>query len=190
MEAEDPLSQLRDIHLPEPVTFWPPAPGWWVLLCLLLVGLVFAYRHALAAWVVSRKLASTLAELDQAWEVFNAQAQDQTQCNEAGLALLATINTLLNRVALIHYPDTYAGKLTGSAWLDFLDGCDNSTDFRQGPGTVLADGVYRREFDADADALYQLARQWIQNRYREQGKQIRFFPGRASLFTKQKRGTV
>ena len=37
---------LRDLHLPEPVGWWPPAPGWWIL--LLLVTTLLAYGLVLA----------------------------------------------------------------------------------------------------------------------------------------------
>ena len=40
----DPLAELRDIHLPEAVSLWPLAPGWWLLLALIaaVLGLSIA----------------------------------------------------------------------------------------------------------------------------------------------------
>lgn len=43
MNPQDPLSQLRDIHLPDPVDWWPPAPGWWLLALLLLSALIYSF---------------------------------------------------------------------------------------------------------------------------------------------------
>jgi hypothetical protein len=34
MMQADSLAQLRDIQLPEPISWWPLAPGWWVLIIL------------------------------------------------------------------------------------------------------------------------------------------------------------
>jgi len=165
MEAEDPLSQLRDIHLPDPVSFWPPAPGWWILLLCLLIGLAFLCRHTLAAMIRRRRLESVLRELDQAYSVFTEQSAFDKTRNQAGLAFLAAVNTLLKRVAQVMYPDSNCSSLTGRDWLHFLDACDQGSAFSQGPGAVLADGAYRPVFDADGDALYQAARNWVANRY-------------------------
>ena len=168
MEAEDPLSQLRDIHLPEPVTSWPFAPGWWVLLILLIIGLVFLWRHAIADVIQKRRLASTLGELQAALERYKTASAEGTECNQAGLDYLATVNTLLKRLAQVRYPQAGTAHMTGSEWLAFLDSCDESSAFRQGPGAPLGDGVYRREFDADVEALQALAKTWIENRYTAQ----------------------
>jgi len=49
MNADDPSSiPLRDIHLPDPIGWWPPAPGWSIVLGLLVLasaGLAFALWH-------------------------------------------------------------------------------------------------------------------------------------------------
>ena len=48
MTPDDPLSQLKDIHLPASGGFWPPAPGWWLLAAMtlaLLAALVLWWRR-------------------------------------------------------------------------------------------------------------------------------------------------
>ena len=41
MDSEELLEQLADIHLPVEISYWPPAPGWWILAVMLLVGGIF-----------------------------------------------------------------------------------------------------------------------------------------------------
>ena len=61
--------------------------------------------------------------------------------------------------------------MTGNEWLLFLDSCDNTQVFTQEAGTILEDGIYRRNFDADAKTLHTITRTWIENRYRvKEGK--------------------
>jgi hypothetical protein len=36
--APDPLQDLRDVHLPDPISWWPPAFGWWMIMGLLIIG--------------------------------------------------------------------------------------------------------------------------------------------------------
>ena len=36
-EVAAQLAQLRDIHLPDPISWWPLAPGWWALAAFLLI---------------------------------------------------------------------------------------------------------------------------------------------------------
>jgi hypothetical protein len=161
MEAEDPLSELADIHLPDAVGFWPPAPGWWVLAALALLALVLLYRKQLARAFLRRRLGAALRELDNALRAFKAAPER----NAAGLQLLQTFNAVLKRVALVHYSDPAVPGLSGRAWLRFLDAQMHSADFTVGAGQVLGDGIYRPVFDADVDALHALCRRWVEQCY-------------------------
>lgn len=142
----DPLEGLRPLHMPPPVSWWPPAPGWWLLALLvpaLVVGLVWLYRRG-----APRRAA--LARL--------------RGIEKAGLGpveTVAAIGVLLKAYALGRFPAAEVAALSGSAWLRFLDEHGGGGRFCDGPGRVLLDGPYRREVEADLGALFGLARYWI-----------------------------
>ena len=41
---------LRDLHLPDPIGWWPLAPGWWFVLVLVAGGLAYLASLALKKW--------------------------------------------------------------------------------------------------------------------------------------------
>lgn len=109
MMEQDPLSQLQDIHLPEPGGFWPPAPGWWALAVLLLLAL------ALLAWWAIRKhrrnrwLVQALAEVDR-------MAVEGTRDTD----WFRRLNQLLKRSARVRYPERTPQSMSGDTWIQFL----------------------------------------------------------------------
>ena len=71
----DSLAQLKDIHLPDPISFWPPAIGWWLLALLLLSGLFtlcyFMLRY-LSKHRYRRRAIKELKRIYQAYQNENA----------------------------------------------------------------------------------------------------------------------
>lgn len=149
MNQQDPLSQLRDIHLPEPVSWWPPAPGWWLAGFISLAALI-ALFYFLRRWRVKnryRKVAlKILSQLD-------------VQDNE--LTSLEAISELLRRVAIQTFGREKVAALAGEAWLAFLDKTGRTTDFSKGPGRVLGSDLYRPSVEADVEQVQLIARKWI-----------------------------
>ena len=37
MNPQDPLAALHPLRQPELIGWWPPAPGWWLVACLLII---------------------------------------------------------------------------------------------------------------------------------------------------------
>lgn len=163
MEAQDPLTQLADIHLPDGVGWWPPAPGWWalclILLALVIAGLALFWRQ----WRRRQKLQAALDELDQAWEDYQASTLAGKRQEIVALKLLSKLNNILRRVALLYFPVETVAPLSGQRWLDFLQQSDPNTDFSDIEG--LGDSAYRERFRGDPEPAYQVARQWIHNLY-------------------------
>ena len=150
--------QLRDIHLPDGVSWWPPAPGWWLLLILILlvVGLgVFLYRY----WQQRRLHRAARQELERISMAY-AQNSDRQQ-------LVRELSIWLRRVCLSFYPRSEVAGLTGADWLAFLDQplIDNkqSHRFSEGAACILSNAPYQASTDIDVDAVLLICQSWLQS---------------------------
>lgn len=105
----DPLAGLRDIHLPGPVPFWPPAPGWFIL-----AGLVLAV--AMVAACLEWRRRQTLAY--QAQQELKAIARDGLRYPEA--RDVAAAAALLMRRIVLTRSGAPAAAVTGESWRRLL----------------------------------------------------------------------
>ena len=130
---QDPTLILRDIHPGTAPAWWPLAPGWW-----LIVALVMALVVVFAWWRRRKRL-----RLRRITELFDRCVPTR----EAPVAQVAAMSELMRRCARLRDPQ--ADKLQGDSWLAFLDGSDMPQVFTRGIGRLLLDGGFRREADPD-----------------------------------------
>ena len=126
---------IRDLHLPEPIGWWPLAPGWWILLALLvIVGgwlLLQAWRRYRVG--ASRRFAlKSLKHLESEWE---------SGGNLVGFGV--AVSELVRRTMLAYAPREDVAGLTGDAWLAWLDRDLANPVFVTGPGRALIELPYR-----------------------------------------------
>ena len=148
----DPLAELRPLHLPADIGWWPPAPGWW-LLALLLVALV---TWATLAW---RRRAARREALGIIRAVHKTDL--------AGPALAQAINLALRRYAMACYPQHNIAALSGRPWLEFLNSHGAGRDFTA--ATALSDAPFMREAQVDRHELIGLATHWVKHNKRRNG---------------------
>jgi cbb3-type cytochrome oxidase subunit 3 len=166
MNESDPLSQLRDIQLPEAVGLWPPAPGWWLLaifvVVIVIVCVVWRYRQRQR----NRYRYQSASELAEAWRYY--------QNNQLAKDYLLHLTQLLKRTAMTAYPALKVNNLHGQAWLVFLDDTHsgNKQDFTSGVGKSLSDLPYQRTVDqVDLEPLHLLCLHWLRH-HRQQKNMV------------------
>jgi hypothetical protein len=126
----DPLAALRPLHTPLPIGWWPPAPGWWLVLLIVVTLSVIAYRY----WRRMAPQRAALRELKQLNKNINSADHP-----------IATLNQLLKRYALICWPAPTVASLSGKAWLEFLDANGGNGQFSNGSGSILTTDPYRNQ---------------------------------------------
>lgn len=148
----DLLSQLRDIHAAPAVSWWPPAPGWWVLALVVVVALIWLARRGLVRFRVRQRRRQMLAWIDHLNTSTDAQREPQ--------AYLSTLNRIFKLVALRAFPERRCAVMAGQEWVEFLSSQMGDDSAAESLG-VLAVGPYDPAPQFDAETLCELTRQWI-----------------------------
>lgn len=129
---------LRDIHLPDAISWWPLAFGWWALVLIVVIGIVvLAVR-----FYASRRQRVARREIQKAMDTLHS-GQDPALCAQQ-------ISTIMRRFAMTisDEPNTVAG-LAGENWLLFLDESWENEEFTHGEGRLLLSAPYRNEGRVD-----------------------------------------
>ena len=148
---------LRDIHLPDAISWWPPAIGWWLVLLLLVLVIGGAYtlfkkwRQDSAVKGASKLLANI-----------------KQQADGDKLQTIRALSVCLRRLQISDEQRAEVASLHGQAWLQYLDGFVEGKPFSEGIGRCLADAPYQPALtvDVDIEALINLCERCVKGQTR------------------------
>jgi len=136
------LEDLRDIVMPEPVSWWPLAPGWWILLVVFSIGVVMVVIRMAKRWHADAYRRAALRELDSATNVM-------------------AIADILKRTALCASPRSGVASLSGAAWCEWLS-LTGRTPLPDSTARILTNDIFReRSVSGAVDELTAFAGIWI-----------------------------
>ena len=131
---------LRDLHLPDAVGWLPLAPGWWLVLTLVVVALAALAWRSYRLWKFNAPRRHALRELAR-YEVEYLEHRNP-------ITLGKQVSELLRRGMLAYAPRDEVAGLTGEAWLAWLDEGLPVPYFHTEGGRSLVNLPYR---DPDGD---------------------------------------
>lgn len=152
MNSQDPLANLRDIHLPATGGWWPPAPGWWLLAALALILVV-----AVTTWLVRRH------RRDRWKRAARAELNQLARMASGHSAWFDALNALLKRVARQRYPLRHPETLTGTAWVEFLlDTSPSGTSVDRATVESMVSASWRPDGALNPEPALAFARKWLE----------------------------
>ena len=145
MNPEMMLAQLAPLRTPSAITWWPPAPGWWLIAIVLLIVLTFVLRRLWRRRMRNHYRRIALAELRQM---------------RASGASVDAVNWLLKATALRGFPPAEVAALHGPQWRTFLD--KTCKHFPLSDVSEL-EQLYQALAPVSSDALLSAAEHWIKH---------------------------
>ena len=146
------MAQLKELHVPAPISWWPLAPGWW-LLAGLLIAVVVA---GITWWYLRRRRTAYRRAGLRLLKRLNASDYSTQQ-------LARQLNEILKRTALAApcYRQLGLAAAHGNPWANFLRGsCPHYPD-KDALTAQLVKALYQPNVNLDASALQDFCRFWI-----------------------------
>jgi hypothetical protein len=154
------LEDLKPLHLPDAVSIWPLAPGWWILISL---PFVIAAIVMLIAWYKKRPKTLAYNALKSLAEKLSELSKDDPP-SDTYLILLQELNQLLKSISLLLNPKGDTAKLSGQAWANHLG--ESEGIFTPEQLSLLSSGIYAptEKIEIDKNILTNLlssSQKWI-----------------------------
>lgn len=137
MNPEDLLSQLRNLDTPGAISWWPPAPGWWALASLILLGLIAAIYIAIRNYLHGAAARSARSAIHSVYDSYLEKDPSAAARSE----FLQEINAILKRLAANYQGNESVASLSGQAWRNYL--------------SEVAPELSATELDPFSSAIYQ-----------------------------------
>ncbi len=151
----------RDIHLPDPVSWWPPAMGWWFLLLfsLVLIGLLIVFVRRLRKPVLKK---SAKAEVTAVLEAYNEHHDKHL--------LIQQLSISLKRIGISYLQRNEMAGLSGLEWYEKINSLVEKNQFSEDVIKLLSQGPYQKKLDLEDKTVNDLIQQtqlWVSALSRE-----------------------
>lgn len=150
------LENLKDIHLPPAIGWWPWALGWYVVIGLSAVLVGWGLYKFYQRYNNKRYQRHALNLLKQ----YHANYQQEPDAQAVSIKLCE----LLKQMALIYFPRSEVASLQGDEWIGFLNKTSKKLDFNSVRYALIELPYQKTNKQVDLESLFQHVNAWIKQR--------------------------
>ena len=143
---------LRDIHLPDAISWWPPAIGWWILLALIIAAIIFIPK-------LYRRM--TYTPLNKVANKTYQNIIDEFKENNNDSAFIIATSQFLRQTAMSYCGRDEVAQLTGDKWIEALNNITEQDFFTDDLKQNLVSAPYQKNISIDAEHIINTVQSWL-----------------------------
>ena len=145
-------TSLRDIHLPDAISWWPPAIGWWLLLLLIIIALFYIPK-------LYRRL--TFTPLQKVANMTFQNIVNQYKEKHDKASFIAATSRFLRQTAMSYCGREDVAQLTGEKWVQALNNLTEQNYFTDDLKQSLINAPYQKKSNINVEQLIETVQNWL-----------------------------